>query len=444
MRGPGWRALFTAVISLLAVGRAEAAGFALREQSTSAQGNAFAGATSGAEDPSYMFFNPAALGRLDGFAAEVQGSHLSPHSKLKSSSATTAAGTPITGPDSANDIANDNWIGAGYLMLPVGDRVRLGLGVTSPFGLQTTYSDDWVGRYDAQESKLETVNLNPTVAVRVTNWLSVGAGFQAQHAYGKLTQAVDFGTIGAGLGLPVTPGGDDGGARLSGDSWGYGYDLGVLVEPVKGTRFGLAYRSEIDNQLEGNASFSDDPAGVAAAAQATTGAFSNTNGKVDVKTPAVLSFGVHQDLGERFAVMAEAQWTQWSSFDELKVKFDNSAQPDNVTKENWHDSWFFALGATWRPLDQLTLRTGVAFDQSPATDRYRDPRIPDGDRYWLSFGLDWKPVQWASLDLGYSHIWVDDTKVDLNGTELSAPSGSLKAKYESSIDVATIGLTFHY
>ena len=142
--------------------------------------------------------------------------------------------------------------------------------------------------------------------------------------------------------------------------------------------------------------------------------------------------------------MAEAQWTQWSSFDELKVKFDNSAQPDNVTKENWHDSWFFALGATWRPLDQLTLRTGVAFDQSPATDRYRTPRIPDGDRYWLSFGLDWKPVQWASLDLGYSHIWVDDTKVDLNGTESSPPGGSLKAKYESSIDVATIGLTFHY
>src|SRR3954447_25162999 len=60
--------------------------------------------------------------------------------------------------------------------------------------------------------------------------------------------------------------------------------------------------------------------------------------------------------------MAEAQWTQWSSFDELKVKFDNSAQPDNVTKENWHDSWFYAVGATWRPLDQLTLRTGVALD----------------------------------------------------------------------------------
>jgi long-chain fatty acid transport protein len=178
--------------------------------------------------------------------------------------------------------------------------------------------------------------------------------------------------------------------------------------------------------------------------RAATGAFSNTNGKVDVKTPAILSFGVHQDLGERFAVMAEAQWTQWSSFDELKVKFDNSAQPDNVTKENWHDSWFFALGATWRPLDQLTLRTGVAFDQSPTTDRYRTPRIPDGDRYWLSFGLDWKPVQWASLDLGYSHIWVDDTKVDLNGTESSPQGGSLKAKYESSIDVATIGLTFHY
>src|SRR3954467_6064979 len=97
MRGPGWRAPFAVGSSLLAVGRAEAAGFALREQSAAAQGNAFAGATSGAESLSYMFFNPATLGRLDGYQVEAQGSYLSPHSKVKDASATTALGTPVAG-----------------------------------------------------------------------------------------------------------------------------------------------------------------------------------------------------------------------------------------------------------------------------------------------------------------------------------------------------------
>ena len=127
------------------------------------------------------------------------------------------------------------------------------------------------------------------------------------------------------------------------------------------------------------------------------------------------------------------------------MKFDNPVQPTDVTKENWHDTWFFALGATWRPLDQLTLRTGVAFDQSPTTDRYRTPRIPDADRYWLSFGLGWRPARWASVDLGYSHIWVDDSKVSLTAADPgNALRGGLTAKYANGIDVATAGVTLRY
>src|SRR5690348_11118220 len=207
MQGPGRRALFAIVVVLLAAGRAEAAGFAVREQSSAAQGNAFAGATSGAESLSYMFFNPATLGRLDGYQVEAQGSYLSPHSRVKDAAAATAAGTPVPGSTSEGDIAGDVAVPAGYLMAPVGSRLRLGLGINSPFGLKTDYSDDWVGRYHALDSEFETVNINPAVGVRVTDWLSVGAGFQAQYADGKLTNAIDFGSIGAlRLGLPTTPG----------------------------------------------------------------------------------------------------------------------------------------------------------------------------------------------------------------------------------------------
>ena len=109
--------------------------------------------------------------------------------------------------------------------------------------------------------------------------------------------------------------------------------------------------------------------------------------------------------------MAEAAWTEWSSFKELRVEFDNPAQPDSVTEHNWQDSWFLALGATYRPRENLTLRVGVAYDQAPVREAYSTPRIPDGDRTWLSFGVGWTPIPWLSLDAALTHLFVEDTAV---------------------------------
>jgi long-chain fatty acid transport protein len=427
-------------------GTALAAGYAIREQSAVALGNAFAGATSAAEDVSHMFFNPAALGRLDGYAADLSLSYVRPEAEVDDAVGRTAAGTPIGGTTSNDDAAENGLIPALYGMVPLGDRVRAGLGITAPFGLTTSYPDGWVGRYHAVDSELRTININPALAVRATDWLSLGAGFQAQYADGELTNAVDFGTIGAGFGVPgAIPGGRDGFARLDGDDWGYGYTLGALLEPVRGTRLGVAYRSEVEHTLRGDVDFSADAAGVAGALRGATGAFRDSGASLEVTTPATLSFGVHQELGRRFAVMAEAQWTEWSEFEELRVEFDNPAQPDSVTEQAWDDSWFFALGATWRPLDALTLRAGVAYDQTPVRNRFRTPRIPDGDRHWLAFGLSWEPRPGIALDLGYTHVWVDDTRVDLAASdEGSAFRGDLRADYENQIDIVAAGLRLRF
>ena len=147
------------------------------------------------------------------------------------------------------------------------------------------------------------------------------------------------------------PGGQDGFVRLNGDDWAYGWNAGAIVQPLAGTRLGVAYRSEIDHTLRGDVDFSADDAGIADFIRGASGAFTDTDGDVSVTTPATLSFGVHQDLTERVAVMAEAQWTDWSVFDQLTVKFDNPAQPDNVTEEEWEDTWFFALGTTFKATD---------------------------------------------------------------------------------------------
>ena len=172
------------------------------------------------------------------------------------------------------------------------------------------------------------------------------------------------------------PGGQDGFARLHGDDWAYGWNAGAIVEPVAGTRLGVAYRSEIDHTLRGDVDFTRRRRRHRQLIRGGTGAFTDTDAELSLTTPASLSFGLHQDLTERVAVMAEAQWTDWSVFDQLTVKFDNPAQPDSVTEEEWQDTWFFALGATFRATDQLTLRAGVAYDQSPVKDEFRTPAHP--------------------------------------------------------------------
>jgi long-chain fatty acid transport protein len=431
-----------AACSLLALGLgaggADAAGFALKEQSVTAQGNAFAGATSAAEDVSYMFFNPAALGWVDKVEAQAVATFIAPRSKLERADGTTVVGTPIPGGTEVDDIADNAVVPAFYAAAPLPGGVRLGLGVNAPFGLETRYPEGWVGRYHAVRSRLTTVNVNPSVAWRPRDWISLGAGFRAQYANGELTNAVDFGTIGAAAGIPgSSPGGQDGFARLEGDDWAYGWDAGVIVEPRPGTRVGVAFQSEIQHELDGDIDFTGDTTGIANVLRGATGAFVDSDASLKVNTPASLSFGVHQDVTDTLAVMAEAQWTNWSTFDQLTIKFDNPAQPDSVTEEEWRDSWFFAVGTTWKPDPSWTLRAGLAFDQSPVRDRSRTPRIPDENRYWLSLGAGWQPLPWLGLDAAFTYIALEDSEVDLSaGDTGNTFRGDLSASYDNDIILA--------
>lgn len=421
---------------------ARAAGFALKEQSATAQGNAFAGATAGAEDPSYMFFNPAALGFQSGWQAQAVVSRVMPRSELRNATGTTLPpiSAPIGGPDSDGDVGDDGTLPAVYLTgeLPYGWHV--GLSVTAPFGLSTSYPDAWVGRYHGTDSALETYNIGPTVAWRPVPWLSLGGGVQIQYADAELQNRIDFGTIGAAATIPgAIPTAQDGRVRVVGDDWAAGLTLGAIAEPLPGTRIGVAYRSEIDHTLSGDADFVLDRAGTGAILSGLTGRFVDTGATAGLTTPESVSFGVRQQLGERWAVMADLQWTGWSSFEELRIDFGNPAEPDNVTEQRWNDVWFAALGATWRPSDAWTLRAGVAYDQSPVTDKHRTPRIPNGDRYWVSLGVGWKPASWLSVDAAYTHIFVEDTEVDLTtGGVGNQFRGNLAADYASAIDIVAI------
>ncbi len=442
----------TATVALLGLGAAvaagpvQAAGFALKEQSSDAQGNAFAGATAGALDASYMFFNPAALAQLPGSQLSANLSYIAPQAEFKDGAASTGDGTPIAGTANADDIGDDALVPALYFSTPVADGLTFGVGLTAPFGLTTDNENGWVGRYHALDSSLLTININPALAFKATDWLSFGLGLQVQYIDTRLSNAIDFGSIGAAFGVPgAAPTAQDGEAILKADDWGYGITAGLLISPTEQTRIGVGYRSQIKHDAKGEADFQLDGAGVGAALSGATGAFTDTGIRADVTTPASLSLGAYHELSDQFALMAEVLWTDWSSFDELRIRFDNPAQGDNVTDEKWEDTIFLAAGATWRPLNALALKVGVAYDQSPVPDEFRTPRLPDADRYWVSGGLDFDAFTWLRLSASYSHIFMDDGDIELSaaGTD-NAFRGNLSGTYENQIDIVTLSTTLRF
>jgi long-chain fatty acid transport protein len=442
--------IFTAFLVCISAVSAGAAGFALIEQSASGLGNAYAGGAASAEDASTVFFNPAGMTLLGGQQLSVAGHIIAPSAKFQNEGSThvlqSATGIPLLG-DNGGDGGVTKVVPNAYYTRKLTDRLVIGLGINAPFGLATDYDQGWVGRYHALESDVLTVNINPSVAYKVTDRLSVGAGLNVQYFKAKLSNAIDFGTLDVlgKLGLPagalhLVPQLSDGFVRLEGDSWGVGYNLGVLYEFTKDTRAGIAYRSRIKHTLEGDADFSNVPAGLA-----PVPVFKNTGVKADITVPDSLSVSVFHSLTPEWKIMADFTWTNWSLFKELRVRFDNPNQPDAATTENWQDSYRYSLGLTYTPNPTWTFRTGVAYDTSAVADaQHRTPRIPDNNRIWTAIGLGYRVSQAVSVDLGYAHLFINNAGVDKSPTGEDAVRGGLKGTYDLGIDIVSAQINLRF
>jgi len=272
-RATGLRVSWTlsALIALTATSPAFGAGFQLKEQSAEGQGNAFAGSTAKAYDLSTIFFNPAGMTRLSGHQAGVIVSYISPRAEFTASgSPTIGGGAPLSG-SRMDQAGEDAVVPAFYAFWDFNPDLKFGLAVNTPWGLMTEYSDQWVGRYHAIKSHLQTVNVAPSVAYRVNQQLSVGAGIQIQYAKAELTNALAL-----PLGLP------DGKATLEGDDWGFGANVGLLYEFSPQTRVGLNYRSRVSHKVDGDIDFQGAEA-------LGSPLLSDTGAKADLTTPDIVS-----------------------------------------------------------------------------------------------------------------------------------------------------------
>ncbi|MFC3284307.1 OmpP1/FadL family transporter [Litchfieldella rifensis] len=423
--------------------QAQAAGFQVREQSAKTLANAFSNAAAGAEDASFMAHNPAAIGNIDGTQVTGGLSYIDADFELRNGEASSAFGFPY-GSDASGQGGETAWVPSFAAKTQLNDQFDLGLAIYSPYGLSTQYDKDWIGRYHGIETELKTIDIQPTLNYRVNDRLSIAAGLRAEYADATLSNASDFGSLAASQGVPgAAPGQNDVIGEVTGDDWGYGYTLGALFQVTDKTRLGISYRSKIDLTLDGelNVEGTDPLSDGAVAAGLVTG----TGGTADLTTPANLNLGVYHQLTDRLALMANAEWIEWSSFDELVVEFDDG-RDSSVTEENWDDTWAFSVGANYALTPQWLLRAGLGYDQTPVpSSRYRTPRVPDSDRRWASVGATYMPTPELGITAGYLHVFGKDVDMDQDATDTgNASRGNLAGTYEVSADVLALSVDYRF
>jgi len=415
------------------------AGFAIAEQSVTGLGRAFAGQAAVAEDASTIFFNPAGLTYLKHSELAAGGHLIHPESDFtnQGSNAPALAGAPIPG---VNDDAGELALVPNlYYAHRLNDTTVAGIGVNAPFGLVTDYSDSWVGRYHGIKSDLKTININPSIAFKTTDKLSLGIGVNLQYVDLQLTQAVDFGTICASAALAACAGplSNDGKVNLEADDWSWGYNLGLIFQATDATRIALAYRSKITHTLTGEGAFSIPTADPTALATLSAIGFNDGAISGGVDLPESASFAVHHQVNDKWAVMADASWTKWSRFQALTIESPDAASKLNSSKdEKWDNNMRYGLGLTYAHDDRWTFRGGVAYDETPISDQYRTPRIPGEDRKWLAVGATYKYSENITIDAGYTHIFVSDPSIDDETTD--ALAHELIGEYDASVDILAV------
>ena len=403
---------------LLASSSAYSAGFLLREQSVAGMGNAFAGATAGAEDGTYAFYNPAGIIRQMGTQASISATAIIGDAK----------GYDAHGPNGSYDRQMDHVVDKSVLPSAVfthalNSRASVGVSLSAPFGLVTDYSRDWAGANHGTLSDLTTYDITPMAAYRATCNLTLGAGVVVQYVDATLKNGVLH-----DMGLPFSTN-----SKMSGDDTDVGYILGALYEYSPRTRFGVSYRSEVKHKLKGKIRFDQQMPGMNLV---------NQDISAELKTPALLTFGAYHDLNTKWSVMAEVQKTYWSAFDQLVIKGDNGLT--TITDENWKNVWFYSVGTSYKVNNQLKLRFGIAYDNTPVNDYTRTPRIPDSDRLWFSTGFEYKLNDDLVLNAGYSYIRAEKNEVNLKGVGNDATRGYLSAKYKGNIHLFGLGFNYHF
>lgn len=407
----------------LAVSTAYAAGFQLTEQSSLGLGRAYAGAGIVGDDLSAVHYNPAGMTLLEGTRVQAGFTWIALNADIDG----------VAG-QSENGRLKGQAIPTGYVTHQVNDNLWLGFAMSVPYGMGTEYGKDWWGADRGTNAKIYTFDMNPNIAWKVNDLISVGAGVSVQYAKADL-----------GMGMMGMANGE-----IDADSWDWGFNLGIMLSPTDTMRFGLSYRSSIEHNAEGDFTISGQlPSrlgfdGLTFASKAT------------VETPDTVMLTGTWEATPDLRLSGLIRWANWSNFDVLTIENSIPSMIGGVglpvhgmtipvssilgkvdVQNNWQDTWLFSVGADYRINDAFTVRGGIAYETSPIDDETtRMAVIPDTDRLWLSLGATYHFNKQLQFDMGATYLMgVGDMDLYSNGEKIG--------EYQS-LDAYLVGFQAQY
>lgn len=386
---------FLFVVGLLYSQSAYAAGFAVTAQGAAAtgKGGAF---TAQADDPTAIYYNPAGISQLRTSEVLVGTTVIIPDTEY----------SPLQAGRATEEEPQTFFLPQLYVTAPIGHDLTAGVGLYTPFGIATDWPTDWDGRFQITYVAVQATMLSPTVSWQPRSNLAVAAGLNV--AYVKFTERRQINLS------QVIPGNPEGAVEVEGDTVGYGYNLGATITPSNQWQLGLTYRSKVRADInDAHADFTIPPGPL-------TPSFPDGEAETRITLPPSVRAGVLFRPTPRWNVEADATWTDWSTIDQLVVKFDQGLPPpgSDTTLLLWDDAMAYGVGTQYQWAD-FALRGGYTLDYSPIPDSTASPILPDGTRHWFSAGAGYKASQW-SVDLGYHLILFHRVKDNQYGSNFSS------------------------
>jgi long-chain fatty acid transport protein len=350
---PSRRISIVALVTPLALGAlvsfpALAGGLGAYELGTEDVGLAAAGYAARAQDATTVFTNPAGMTRLDGQQFQLGSQIIYTNLKFSNGGSTPALGTA----DGGYLLNGNGWFAGGGLFYSysISKDLKIGIASSSTFGAALKYDDNWVGRYYAQQSILAGASILPSIAYRVNDQVSVGASVNAMFGYLKSVTGINN----------IAPGAADGKVQLRDTAWGWGGNVGVLYETSPGTRFGATYSSQVKLKFSAPAEFSGIAPGLNAVL--TARGLLNAPVNINVNVPQQVMTSAFHTLNDRWAVLGNVGWQQWSKFGQVQFGIDSSNPTSLTAAVPLKDTWHGAVGAQYRPGGPWRYNFGVAYD----------------------------------------------------------------------------------
>lgn len=396
-----------------------------------AMGGAFAAQAS---DGAAIFFNPAGLAFQKGFKVYLGTTLIMPSGTFKSGAKETKMVDQTFTPINV------------YATYALDNGLTFGIGVYNPYGLGTEWPTDWDGQQMAVKTDLQTFYINPTVAYKVSDKLSVGVGFS--YVTGKVTLAQRVPTLQA---LPGTPATKDGTVNLDGTGNATNFNLGILYKATDALSIGLSYRSETKIEFEGTAKFTDM---AALAGPVPANFFPGGTGKTTLPMPSNIIVGVAYKVTKDFTIEADYQHVGWKAYDQLKLDIPvgpsvtlapgmtiGPLQGPSTLVKNWEDGYLIRVGGEYK-LDKLALRAGFIYDKTPQPDAVVEPMLPDANRMEVTVGLGYQFSESVAAHVGYQIISFADRDGKLSRrTAVTAPT-VISGTYSNSANLLAFNLEF--